>query len=108
MNNFTSTNLFMFEYMKNDLKTQIDRVKFLIFQLEQQIYDNPELLFNKLSLENGNTTKIVAKIKEYENCLKKYNEDLEKINMAIRSNALELERKNDIDSITKQMNNTHF
>ncbi len=107
MSNFISTQPFLFEYMKKDILVQIDRVKNSIQILENTVYDHPELLFNKLSLEDGNTTKIIMKIKGYERCLAKLNEELRSINECLTRLAIEEQRGN-IDNITKQMGNFRF
>ena len=79
MNNLTSTQPFLFEYIKKDLLIHIDKAKCSLFHLEQLLYDHPELLFNNLCLNDGHTTKIIIKIKEQEKCLRKLNEDLANI-----------------------------
>ena len=107
MSNFMSTQPFLFEYMKKDILVQIDRVKYSINILENTIYDHPDLLFNRLSLQDGSTTKIIVKIKEHERCLVKLNEELRCINENLARLAVEEQRVN-VDNITKQMGNFQF
>lgn len=107
MSNFMSTQPFLFECMKKDILIQIDRVKYSINILENTIYDHPELLFNKLSLQDGSTTKIIVKIKEHERCLIKLNEELRCINENLARLAIEEQRGN-VEYITNKMNNINF
>ncbi len=107
MSNFMSSQPFLFEYIRKDILFQIDKVKCSINILENTIYDHPDLLFNKLSLEDGKTTNIIMKIKEQERCLAKLNEELQKINEHLARLYVEQQRGS-VEQITKQMGNFKF
>ncbi len=103
MSNFIPSQSFHFEYLKKDLLVQIDSVKSSINLLENTIYDHPELLFNRLSLEDNSVTKIILKIKENERYLTKLNEELQKINAHLLK--INTEQRDGVDYITNQMKN---